>query len=88
MSDDQHRELSFDELEAAYAKSYEEVFDKSSFMDESELEVLLTKEEKEAKARWADLHALQAKYPDARDFLSICSRGEITFLGTPQNLAA
>jgi len=46
-------ELSFEELEAKYAESYSEVFDKSTFMDEGELEVLLTKEEKEAKARWA-----------------------------------
>lgn len=50
MSDD--RELSFEELESKYAESYSEVFDKSTFMDEGELEVLLTKEEKEAQARW------------------------------------
>lgn len=61
---------SFEELEAAHAKSYDEVFAEDSFMDEAEIEVLLSKEEKEAKARWKDLHALQAEYPDARDFLT------------------
>ena len=67
---EEERELSFEELEDKFASSYSEVFDESSFMDEGELEVLITKEEKEAKARWADLHALQAEYPDARDFLT------------------
>ncbi len=61
---------SFEELEAVHTKSYEEVFDEASFMDEAEIKVLLTKEEKEAEARWRDLHALQAEYPDARDFLT------------------
>lgn len=53
MADELTRELSFEELEAVHAESYSEVFDESTFMDECELEVLLTKEEKEAQARWA-----------------------------------
>lgn len=51
--DEAHKDVSFEELEAVYAKSYEEVFDENTFMDEAELEVLLTKEEKEAQARLA-----------------------------------
>ena len=68
MSDDSV--LSFEELEARFAKSYDDVFDERTFMDDDELGALLSKEEKEAKARWADLHALQQEYPDARDFLT------------------
>ncbi|MBU1040211.1 MAG: hypothetical protein KKF77_03815 [Proteobacteria bacterium] len=53
MIDEAHKDVSFEELEAVYAKSYEEVFDENTFTDEVELDVLLTKEEKEAQARWA-----------------------------------
>lgn len=70
MSDEQDRERSFEELEAKYAESYQEMFDENSYMDEAEIDVLLSKEEKEAQARWQDLHALQQEYPDARDFLT------------------
>jgi len=75
MIDESTVEVTYEELEAAHAKSYAEVFAEDSFMDTAELDVLLTKEEKEAQARWQDLHALQEEYPDARDFPSICSKG-------------
>lgn len=49
---------------------YTEVFGEHTFMDEALLTDLLSKEEKEAAERWADLKALQREYPDARDFLT------------------
>ncbi len=52
MLDDNTREPTFEELEAKYAESYQEMFDESSYMDEAEIDVLLSKEEKEAQARW------------------------------------
>jgi len=51
INDESNREASFGELEAAHTKSYAEVFDETSFMDEAEIDVLLSKKEKEAKAR-------------------------------------
>jgi len=69
MIDESTVEVTYEELEAAHAKSYAEVFAEGSFMDEAELDVLITKEEIEAKAQWADLHAMQAEYPAARAFL-------------------
>lgn len=51
INDESNGEASFGELAAAHAKSYAEVFDETSFMDEAEIDVLLSKEEKEAKAR-------------------------------------
>lgn len=50
--------------------NYEDLFGEHTFMDASELADLLTKEEKEAQARWQDLRALQEEYKDARDFLT------------------
>lgn len=69
MIDESQVEVTYEGLEAAHAESYAEVFAEDSFMDTAELDVLLTKKKKEAKALWADLHALQAEYPDARAFL-------------------
>jgi len=46
------------------------IFDPATFMDEGELSEILTKEGKEAQARWADLLVLQTEYQDARDFLT------------------
>lgn len=46
------------------------IFAPSTFMDAGELDEILTKEDKEAQARWADLLVLQTEYRDARDFLT------------------
>ena len=56
-----------------YSESQSEVdslYDPNEYMSDTELESLMTQEEKEAMSRWRDLRLLQQEYADARDFLT------------------